>query len=80
MSAREFNLRYLSPHYPPELLADLLAGKPIFGGVGLRREGAGVIQKITKKGQYATDYRVLNGSVTFHDTINHIVIEIRRQE
>jgi hypothetical protein len=80
MSAKEFNLRYLSPHYPSGLLAELLAGRPIFGGEGSRRQDGGVIQKITKAGRYAIEYRRLNGSVIFHDTINHIIIEIRRQE
>ncbi|WP_148224981.1 hypothetical protein [Nitratifractor salsuginis] len=80
MSAKTFNLRYLSPEYPPELLAHVLAGEPIFGGVGIQHNGLGVIQKITQEGRYAIEYRVLNGSVIFRDTINHILIEIRKEE
>jgi len=79
MNQKEFNLRYLSPHYPEGLLKAVLSGRPIFGGAGLEKKEEGFTQKLEKKGFYAIDYSVLNGSVVFRDTINNILIKIRKQ-
>jgi len=79
MSKKEFNLRYLSPEYPESLLDHLLNAEPIFGGRGLKKKDHGFTQKIEKAGRYAIDYSVLNGSVVFRDTINDILIKIRKE-
>ena len=79
MDKKSFNFRFLSPEYPPELLDHLLRGEPIFGGKNLVRKDHGFTQRIEKPGRYRIVYTVLNGSVAFRDTINHIVIEIKPQ-
>jgi hypothetical protein len=79
MSQKEFNLRYLSPAYPPGLLGRVLEGEPIFGGRGVVKKDHGFTQHIEKKGAYAIDYSVLNGSIVFRDTINDILIKIRKE-
>ncbi len=79
MSKREFNLRFLSPYYPETLLERILAGEEIFGGEGMKKKDHGFTQQIKKKGLYAIEYSVLNGSVVFRDTINHILIKIQKQ-
>jgi len=79
MSKKEFNLRYLSPHYPETLLGNLLEAQPIFGGEGMEKEAEGFTQKIVKPGLYAIEYRVFNDSIVFLDTINHIVIKIKKE-
>jgi hypothetical protein len=79
MSKKEFNLRYLSPHYPETLLENLLSGRALFGGEGLERKDHGFTQRIKKPGLYAVEYSVLNGSVVFRDTINDILIKIQKQ-
>jgi len=79
MDKKSFNLRFLSPEYPPDLLDHLLKGEPIFGGENLVRKDHGFTQRIEKEGHYRIVYTVLNGSVAFRDTINQIVIEIKPQ-
>jgi len=79
MSGKEFNLRYLSPAYPESLLADILNFRPVFGGVGMDKSDYGFTQKIEKENIYSIDYSVLDGSVVFRDTINRILIKIRKQ-
>ena len=79
MSAKEFNRRYLSADYPADTLQKILEGRPIFSGEGRSETQAGFTQKIEKKGHYAIDYSVLNGSIVFRDTINRIVIKIQKE-
>jgi len=79
MSRKEFNLRYLSPHYPETLLENILRGQPLFGGKGVVKRESGFTQKIEKAACYAIEYSVLNGSTVFRDTINNITIKIRKE-
>ena len=79
MRAKAFNRRYLSADYPEDTLQRILAGEPIFSGEGRSESQAGFTQKIEKRGDYAIDYSVLNGSIVFRDTINHIMIKIQKE-
>jgi hypothetical protein len=80
MGKKEFNLRYLASSYPETLLEHILTGRPIFGGEGMEKTDHGFTQRIKKTGRYDIDYRVLNGSVVFRDTINDILIKIQKQD
>jgi len=79
MSKKQFNLRFLSPHYPETLLEHLLEGEPILGGEGMEKKDHGFTQRIKKAGTYDIEYSVLNGSVVFRDTINKILIKIQKE-
>jgi hypothetical protein len=79
MNKKQFNLRFLSPHYPETLLEHLLEGEPIFGGEGMVKKDNGFTQRIKKAGAYDIEYSVLNGSVVFRDTINDILIKIQKK-
>ncbi len=79
MSKREFNLRYLSPHYPEDTLERILEGREIFGGEGLKRQREGFTQRLKKTGLYDIQYSVLKDSIVFRDTINQILIKIQRE-
>jgi len=79
MNKKEFNIRYLSGYYPERLLEEVLTGRPVFGGEGMKKKDHGFTQRIGKTGFYDIEYSVLNGSVVFRDTINDILIKIERQ-
>jgi hypothetical protein len=78
MGKSQFNRSYLSAAYPERFLENLFRGKPIFAGQGLVKKRHGFTQTIEKRGQYAIDYRVFNNDILFRDTINHIVIKVKR--
>jgi len=78
MSQKAFNARYLSPHYPEAIVEKILKGEALFDGRNLVENGEGFTQEIKKEGLYDIHYSVLNGSIVFRDTINHILIKIRK--
>jgi len=80
MSPETFNLRYLSPRYPKTFLMNLLSGKPIFGGEGSKASPSGWSQEIHRMDEYAIYYRVSKDSIAFRDTINAIVIKIKKEK
>ena len=80
MSPKTFNLRYLSPAYPPTLLFHLLSGEPIFGGEGRKESEGEWLQEIHRTGEYDIHYRVSKNSIDFRDTINAIVIKINKEK
>ena len=77
MSKKAFNKRFLSAYYPADTLEQIFRGRPLFGGAGMQKQAGGFRQKITKEGQYAIEYTVLNGSIVFRDTISHILIKVK---
>jgi hypothetical protein len=74
-----FNKEVLSSLYPEDILEHIFRGKPIFNREGLDAKGNGFTQKIVKKEKYNIDYSVLNNQIIFHDTINTIVIKVKKQ-
>ena len=80
MGKKEFNSRYLSASYPEDTLEKILKGEAIFGGKNLERSKKGFSQKIVQDGSHAIHYNVLNHAITFHDTISHIVIKVRKTD
>jgi hypothetical protein len=79
MSKSTFNKEVLHSTYPEDILENIFRGKPILNGVGLEKKGTGFTQKIIKKDKYNIDYSVLKNEVIFRDTINTILIKIKKQ-
>jgi len=79
MSKNAFNKKVLSGMYPEDLLENILRGRPLFNSMGLEKKGAGFTQKIVKKGKYNINYSVLNQQIIFRDTINSILIQVKKQ-
>jgi len=79
MGKSTFNQEVLSSLYPEDTLENIFRGKPIFNKEGFKAKGNGFTQKIVKKEKYNIDYSVLNNQITFHDTINAIVIKVKKQ-
>ncbi|PHS41414.1 MAG: hypothetical protein COB07_02780 [Sulfurovum sp.] len=80
MGKRAFNKEVLSRQYPEEILENIFRGKAIFNGENLEKNRNGFTQKIIKEGKYNIDYSVLNNEVIFRDTINTILIKIKKQQ
>ncbi|PHS32570.1 MAG: hypothetical protein COA92_06275 [Sulfurovum sp.] len=74
----DFNTQVLSSWYPDELLGNIFRGQPIFQGKGLSKNSHGFTQKIDDKHKYNIRYNIFNKEVVFRDTINDIVIKIKR--
>ena len=79
MSKSAFNKEVLNSLYPEDILENIFKGQAVFDGIGLQIRGNGFTQKIVKKGKYNIDYSVLNNQIIFHDTINAIVIKVKKQ-
>ena len=79
MGKKSFNQEVLSALYPDEILDDVFRGKVIFNGAGLEKNRNGFTQKIIKENKYNIHYSVLNNEVIFRDTINTILIKIKKQ-
>ncbi|MRJ02030.1 MAG: hypothetical protein GXO19_01680 [Epsilonproteobacteria bacterium] len=76
MAASQFVKKFLSPHYPPTIVRNILLGRPIFGGQGLERTRKGFLQRI--EGDHLDIiYRVSQGSIYFKDRKNGILITIK---
>jgi len=79
MGKSAFNKEVLSGMYPEDILENIFRGKALFNGLGLERKGDGFTQKIIKKDKYNIEYNVLNNQIIFHDTINSILIRVKKQ-
>ena len=79
MSKSAFNKKVLSGMYPEDILENIFRGRALFNGIGLEKRGTGFTQKIVKKEKYNIDYSVLNQQIIFRDTINAILIQVKKQ-
>ena len=79
MSKENFNKTVLSSMYPNEILDNIFRGKPIFKDKNLRRNRNGFTQTIVNQNKYNIHYSVLNNEIIFRDTINAILIKIKKQ-
>jgi hypothetical protein len=79
MSKENFNKTVLSSMYPNEILDNIFRGKPLFKGKNLQRNRNGFTQTIINKYKYNIQYSVLNNEIIFRDTINAILIKIKKQ-
>ena len=78
MSKQNFNKNVLSAHYPDALLEHVFRGQKVFGGKGLTKTRNGFTQQIVKNAKYNIHYNVLNKQILFRDTINDILIKVKR--
>jgi len=79
MNKKAFNKKILSENYPDTLLEDIFRGKPIFEKENLEKTKNGFSQKLKKDKAYDIRYTVKNGTRTFRDKINKILIKVREQ-
>jgi hypothetical protein len=82
LSSAEFNARYLSENYPPNLLRDILAQRTIAGleNGAVKTTKKGFEQKAAIEGKYAIAYEKDGDTQRFRDTINRVLIVIRRAD
>ncbi|WP_309497370.1 hypothetical protein [Sulfurovum sp.] len=78
MSKKSFNRDVLSAAYPDDLLEHIFRGQEVFSGENLTKTRNGFTQKIVKNGKYNIHYTVLNKQIIFRDTINDILIKVKR--
>jgi hypothetical protein len=78
MSPERFNAQMLSAYYPDDTISRIFRGKPIFDAKGLHKKRNGFTQKLINGDKYRIEYTVLNNETVFRDTINHILIKIKR--
>ena len=79
MSKESFNKTVLSSMYPNEILDNIFRGKPIFKELNLQKNRNGFTQTIVNQNKYDIHYSVLNNEIVFRDTINAILIKIKKQ-
>ena len=79
MSKSAFNNEVLNSMYPEDTLENIFRGRKIFNGAGMETKGNGFTQKIIKSDKYNIEYSVLNNQIIFHDTINTILIKVKKQ-
>ncbi len=78
MQKKSFNAYVLSRWYPEETIEEIFRAKYIFGGKGLRKNSNGFTQKIKGSDKYDIHYYVFNKEILFRDTINNILIKVKR--
>jgi hypothetical protein len=79
MSKESFNKTVLSAMYPNEILDNIFRGNPIFKDKNLQRNRNGFTQRLVNQNKYDIHYSVLNNEIIFRDTINAILIKIKKQ-
>jgi len=78
MSKKSFNKKVLSLTYPESILNNIFQGKVIFEGLNVKQVRNGFTQKLMEADKYNINYRVLNKQILFRDTINDILIKVKR--
>ena len=78
MSHQSFNKNVLSALYPDGIIGNIFRGKELFLGQNVTKTRNGFTQKIEKQDKYNIDYSVLNKQILFRDTINDILIKVKR--
>ena len=79
MSRKKFNQQVLSSAYPDTVLENIFRGKPVFSGQNLKKTRNGFTQNIVKQNKYNIHYSVLNNEIIFRDTINKILVKVKKQ-
>jgi len=68
----------LSANYPKDTLERIFRAKPVFNGKNVEKKRNGFTQKLLMPGKYDIEYTVFNNETVFRDTINKILIKIKR--
>ena len=78
LDKKSFNNKVLSAHYTKDILGHIFRGKPIYDAKMLVKTRNGFTQKLVEAGKYDIDYSVLNKQIIFRDTMNDILIKVKR--
>jgi hypothetical protein len=78
MGKKSFNAEVLSSAYPESILDNIFTGKSIFHGQNKQTTRNGFTQHIRQANKYDINYSVLNNETIFRDTMNQILIKIKR--
>lgn len=78
LDKKTFNKTVLSPAYPTDILSHIFKAEEIFSGQNRVNTRNGFTQKLVKAGKYNINYSVLNKQLIFRDTINNILIKVKR--
>jgi hypothetical protein len=78
LDKKRFNQTLLSEAYPEEIMDNIFRAKPIFQSKGLEKTRNGFTQTVIEAGKYNINYSVLNKQIIFRDTINDILIKVKR--
>ncbi len=73
----DFNKRFFGYKHYASLLDDILDKKEIYGGAGKTKTEDGFEQRLETK-NYSIIYRVAVKSIYFKDSLNHILIKLKR--
>ncbi len=79
MPEKQFNQQVLSARYPEGTLEAIFRGKALFSGHNMKKTRNGFTQKLISHNKYNIDYTVLNNDIIFRDTINHILVKVKKQ-
>lgn len=78
MAKQKFNNKFLHHLYPETVLENIFRAKPIFNGQGLTKTVEGFTQNIQNEKRYDITYSVASDERVFRDTINNILIKVRK--
>ena len=78
LDKKSFTKSVLSEHYPADIVRHIFRGEEIFSGLHRIKTRNGFTQQIIKTDKYHINYTVLNKQIVFRDTINNILIKIKR--
>ncbi len=78
MGKELFNQEVLYAGYPKDILENIFRAKPVFDAQSVDKNRNGFTQKIVNADKYNIDYSVLNNETIFRDTINDILIKVKR--
>jgi len=78
MGKNSFNEAVLSGYYPTDLIDNVFRGEAIFSGKNKKLTRNGFTQSIIKENEYSINYSVLTNQIIFRDTINAILIKMKR--
>jgi len=78
MDKKSFNRQVLDESYPQTILENIFRGKPIFKSKNLKKIRNGFTQKIINENKHHIEYKVLNNEIIFNDTMNHIIIKVKK--
>ncbi len=78
LDKKRFNKNVLSVYYPSDILRHIFSAQKIFSGQHLVKTRNGFTQNIFKAEKYNINYTVFNHQVIFRDTINKILIKVKR--
>jgi len=79
MSKHDFNAKILNQNYPDNLLENIFKAQPIFDKKGFKKTNNGFTQTIHKDNTYNITYSVTSTQQSFRDTINKILIKVKKQ-